>query len=60
MTENLMFGIGIFVLLSPFLSSVGLSFLVFFLTENYYNCNVHPIDQYYNHPFIDIRVGCVI
>ena len=45
MTENLIFGIGIFVLLSPFLSSVGLSFLIFFfLTENYYNYNVHPID----------------
>ena len=36
MTENLIFCIGVFVLLSPFLSSVGLSFLVFFffLTEN--------------------------
>lgn len=35
MTENLIFCIGISVLLSSFLSSVGLSFLVFFFkTEN--------------------------
>ena len=33
MTENLIFCIGVFVLLSPFLSSVGLSFLVFFFKQ---------------------------
>ena len=33
MTENLIFCIGVFVLLSPFLSCVGLSFLVFFFKQ---------------------------
>ena len=42
MTENLIFCIGISVLLSSFLSSVGLSFLVFFLKQKI-NINIKGI-----------------
>lgn len=42
MTENLIFCIGISVLLSSFLSSVGLSFLVFFLKQKI-NINIKCI-----------------
>lgn len=43
MTENLIFCIGISVLLSSFLSSVGLSFLVFFFLKQKININIKGI-----------------